>query len=312
MNISKYEAVSFYDYTNNHVNGDFLVIDLDDCSFGFCNCNTQGEICLNCSDGLQDHCNLWELCIDSIKAIVDENNTTNFIHEVETQLIANGNVMQGYILSDKMMDLELLHISNQVIVCSEFEKCIRHVKLKIEELLNIVKKQVNISSIENSYVIILGRAQDVFLVDYYIREGLSGDPLLPDDRFRNTEYKDSYNEIVRIGTELWNANKSIHHTYSLLLFSRETNTVEKILIAKKGQPQDALTTINYTEPLLLERDDVLSMEIDDKIVDIELPYSFAPMDSDLVQVALGLENNKEQLYVRRTRFPTQVYSLAYK
>lgn len=313
MSISKYEAAAFYDHVNKHSDDQYLVIDLDDCSYGFCKCDAQGT-----TDLLHSYTSintdLGELCADSVRKAAGSGDSFDFLDGTNTQLAANNEALQKYIVSDSIMDSELSISSNQTMLCSEFEEAVQPVKSKLEELFCIIDKHIDYSVLEESCIIILGRAQEVFLINYYIRELLGSDPLLPDERFRNTEFKDPYNEIVKIGTELFESKKTIQHSYSLLLFSKETNAVERVLVAQKGQPKDEenLKTVKYTEPIFLTEDDELSMEIDKTIVKVEIPYSFAPVDSDLVQAAIGLQNDKEVLYIRRCRFPTRVYTVEFE
>lgn len=310
MSISKYEAAAFYDHVNKHSVGRYLVIDLDDCSYGFCECDAFGKTALlnSCTSINTD---LWELCVNSIRNAAGSGDSFDFLDETDTQLAANNEVLHKYIVSDRIMDSELSISSNQTMLCSEFEEVVHPVKSKLDELFGNIDKRIDSSALEDSYIIILGRAQELFLINCYIRELLGSEPLLPDERFRNTEFKDPYNEIVKIGAELFELKKTIQHSYSLLLFSKKTNTIERVLIAQKGQPKDEedLKLVKYTEPILLAADDELSMEIDEKVVKVKIPYSFAPVDNDLVQAAIGEQNGKEVLFIRRCRFPTRIYTV---
>ena len=89
MSITKYEAASLYDYVqrNHSSKKDYLVIDLDDSSCGYCVCNSKMDIRLDNSWQGDDE-NLWSVMTETLNAMVSNSHLTNIETEIEGQLIS--------------------------------------------------------------------------------------------------------------------------------------------------------------------------------------------------------------------------------
>lgn len=310
MSISKYEAASLYDFTTRNLTSEqtYLVIDLDDCSYGFCRCGGKSNIHLNSSwaDGRE---NLWTLFMDSIKKRLGNTHIIDLEEEIDGQLLSANEAMQNYYLSDRALNGEAFSFSNIIIPCDELEEAVSIVKEKIVCLIAHAKDTLSAEKTTEQNIIILGKAQELFPIMYSIREQLSYDPWLPDERFRNTEFKDDYTEIVRVGKELYESISALKRTYSLLAFNPEIGKCEPVYSAPKGQTEMDSEKLAYSKSLLICSGDNLSIKADDSILDVALPYSFAPSRSDLIDVAIGVQNNEDTLFIRRCRFPTRIYNV---
>ncbi|MDY3677589.1 MAG: hypothetical protein SO040_11820 [Catenibacterium mitsuokai] len=310
MSITKYEAASLYDYVqqNHSSKKDYLVIDLDDSSCGYCVCNSKMDIRLDNSWQGDDE-NLWSVLTETLNVMVSNSHLTNIETEIEGQLISANKAFYNYFLSGKTLNDEAFSFLNIDISCAELDEKLTNLKEKISNLLLHAIDLVSADKMLDTNIIILGKAQEMYLVMYYIREELSFDPMLPDERFRNSELVDPYTDIVEKGMMLYETMTNLKHTYSLLAFNPESNSFDAIYTVSKENAKANVSELVFSEPLLLCEDDQLSIRVDDKTITISLPYSIAPARSDLIDVAIGFKDNEDTLFIRRCRFPTRIYNV---
>lgn len=310
MNISKYEAAALYHYANQKSTSQksYLVIDLDDCSYGFCYCSENYKTRL-CSSWTSIHVSIWDACVNAIKKLVEKSYPYDVKTEIEAQFITANSAWKNYYFSDKAVNSEVFAFSDTMITCEELEHSFHFVKEKVKELGTRIKKQVSEEELLETNILILGKAQELYSVMYYIREQLSFDPLLPDERFRNSELQDSYADIVSLGKNLLKEMKTLKHSYSLLGFNMEKGALETLYSVQKGQPDVDIEKLQFSAPLFVCPGDKLTIQSDDTDLEIKIPYSLTPLDSDLVEVAIGLQDNVDTLFIRRCRFPTQIYNV---
>ncbi len=311
MSISKYEAASLYDFAQQRLSSqkEYLVIDLDDSSCGYCICNGKTDIRLSKSwTGSNE--NLWAELLRSIKKMVVSSYVTDLEGEVERQLISANRAFFNYFLSEKVLNGEAFSFSDITVSCAELDEKLSILKEKISSLLSHALDMVPPEKMLNANIIILGKAQELYLIMYYIREQLSYDPMLPDERFRNDVFEDHYADIVGKGKILFEAMTALKHTYSLLAFNPESNSFDTIYTVSKEEAKSNATELVFSEPILLCDDEKISIKADDSILHILLPYTITPSRSDLIDVAIGLNNNNEDtLFIRRCRFPTRIYNV---
>ena len=310
MDLSKYEAASFYDFAHHSYSSekDYLVFDLDDSSCGYCTCNGKTDIRLN-ESWTANNDNLWSVLIESIKKIAVNSHLIDFEGEVERQLIPANEAFHNYFLSGKKVNGEAFSFSNVIISCKELEEGLSVLKEILYNLLSRAKNMVTAPKLLDVNIIVLGKAQELFLAMYYLREQLSFDPMLPDERFRNTEFKDPYAEIVKNGKALFESMTALKHTYSLLAFNPDSNSFDTIYTVSKKDTKMNAEELEFSEPIFLCDGETISVKADDSVLDISLPYTITPLKSDLIEVAIGLSNNEDTLYIRRSRFPTRIYEV---
>lgn len=310
MSITKYEAASLYDYIQQKHSSikDYLIIDLDDSSCGYCICNGKTDIRLDKSwQGNSE--NLWSVVNEVLNKMILNSHRLNIEAEIEGQLASANNAFRNYFLSGKSLNAEAFSFSNITISCAELDEKLTVLKEKIVNLVSHAIALVSADKMIDTNIIILGKAQEMYLAMYYIREILSYDPMLPDERFRNDELVDPYTDIVEKGMLLYNAMTNLKHTYSLLAFNPGSNSFDEMYTVSKENAKSNITELVFSEPVLLCDADKLSIKADDTIINISLPYSIAPARSDLIDVAIGLSDNEDTLFIRRCRFPTRIYNV---
>lgn len=310
MSISKYEAAALYHYVSQQLESDkkYLVLDLDDSSYGYCECGNKNRTRLYHSWSSMN-INLWEEFIKIVRKLVDNNYPYDIEAESQAQMAAANSSFQSYYLSDRTVNGEALVFSNFVITCENLEKELRLVRVKIEELISRVKEQVSDENLMEADIIVLGKAQEVFPIMYCVREFISSDPLLPDARFKNDELRDSYSEIVRLGKEYLEALKTLKCSYVLMGFDAVRNAVVPIWSVEKGQQEMEINKLSFSPPVLVAKGDKLAIKKDATTLEIAIPYSFAPMDSDLIEIAIGVQDSADTLFIRRCRFQTRIYNV---
>lgn len=310
MSISKYEAASLYDYVQQKHSSkkDYLIIDLDDSSCGYCVCNGKTDIRLD-NSWQEGNENLWSVVNEVFNKMITNSHMINIEAEIEGQLTSANKAFRNYFLSGKSLNDEAFSFSNKTISCAELDEKLTVLKEKIANLLAHAIDLVSADKMIDTNIIILGKAQEMYLAMYYIREKLSYDPMLPDERFRNTELVDPYTVIVEKGMMLHDTITNLKHTYSLLAFNPESNSFDAIYTVSKENAKSNIAELVFSEPVLLCDDDKLSIRADSTIINISLPYSVAPARSDLIDVAIGLSDNEDTLFIRRCRFPTRIYNV---
>lgn len=310
MSISKYEAASLYDFVQQELSSqkEYLVIDLDDSSCGYCICNGKADLQLS-KCWAESNKNLWSELLDSIKNMLAASQVIDLEAEVEKQLISANKALHNYFLSGKTLNSDAFSFPGSTISCAELDEKLSVLKEEISNLISHALELVAPEKVLHVNIIILGKAQELYLVMYYIREQLSYDPMLPDERFRNAEFKDHYTDIVKKGEMLFEAMTALKHTYSLLAFNPESNSFDTVYTVSKEEAKSNPAELVFSEPILLCDDDKLSIKADDSILNIPLPYTIAPSQSDLIDAAIGLNHNEDTLFIRRCRFPTRIYSV---
>lgn len=310
MSVSKYEAAALYHYVSQQLKSDkkYLVLDLDDCSYGYCECSNKNRTRLYHS-WTSMNINLWEEFIKGVKKLIDNNYPYDIEAESQAQMTMANSSFQSYYLSDRAVNGEALVFADSIITCKKLEKELRLVRTKIEELIYRVREQLSEENIMEASIIVLGKAQEVFPIMYFVREFISFDPLLPDARFKNEELKDSYSEIVKLGKEYLESLKTLKSSYVLMGYDAVRNAIVPIWTVEKGQQEMETNKLSFSPPVLVAKGDKLAIKKDSINIEVTIPYSFAPMDSDLIEIAIGVKDSVDTLFIRRCRFQTRIYNV---
>jgi len=310
MSISKYEAAAFYDYSISALKNDalYITIDLDDCSVGVCKCDPKQKVRLTKIIKLNQE-NIFDVCIDSIYSKLNLDDNYDLQTEFESQLDNANDIMKRYIISDKLMDNKMMAFLNYTILCSEFEEMIKPAKEMMQELFDDISEVVGDEMLAEARFIILGKAQELYLINYYIREYFSASPLLADDRFRNESFNDSFGNIVSMGMELYDKSLKIDHDIWLMLFDSESNSEKSICMVKKGDSEDSLKDLEYFGPIMILKNDALSIKIDNEIKKVNLPYSDKLNEGDVIDLLVKMNDSIFVLLIRRVLFPNEIYSV---
>lgn len=310
MSVSKYEAAALYHYTSQGIENEekYLVLDLDDCSFGYCECGNGNRTRLYHSS-TSIKINLWDEFLQVVKRMVGENYPYDLDAEIQAQLTIADSSFRSYYLSDRAINEEAFALSNITLTCEDIERELLFAKRKIEELVSQIKVRLTEEDLLDVSIIVLGKAQEVHPVMYFLRELLSFDPLLPDARFKNDQLKENYSEFVRLGQKYLEALKTLKFTYSLMGFDAVRNALIPIWSVEKGQPEIEVNKMQFSPPIMVFKGDKLLVKRDSTNIEITIPYSFTPMENDLVEISFGVQDGVDTLFIRRCRFQTRIYNV---
>lgn len=310
MSVSKYEAAALYHYVSQQAKTEkkYLVFDLDDCSYGYCECSNENRTLLYHSY-TTFNINLWDEFIKTVTELAGENDSYDISAEVQAQLASVNSNFQNYYLSEREINSEAFIFPNITITCEKLEKNLYSVRTKIEELVTQIKAKVSEENLIEVSIIVLGKAEKVSPIMFFLRELLSGDPILPDARFINDELQEDCSDFVRLGNEYLESLKSLKYSYILMGYDAAKNSIVPIWSVEKGQQEMDISKLQFSSPIMVSKGDKLHLKRDTANIDVPIPYSFAPMDSDLIEISIGVQDNTDTLYIRRCRFDARIYTV---
>ena len=312
MNIKSFEAVCFYEMkrriNNNESISDveMLIFDVDTYSVGFCKIDSNNQIkvlkskvseqkktCLEDIDtGLQNiihkNINIWE-CINP------------YFDDINRK-------MRLYYQSEKRMNTEFNELSDFEIDCSTFDEAFSDSRKRIEELLHWIEDQwVKIGFDENECeILIIGKAARLYPITYIIKNNLTFDPFLSDDRFVCDKYVDSVDEIVDIGIAEYRKQQELKRTlYIFLLDSNNKAEKKQIPINDMADNVD----FRYLDPIFVAVNEKIELEYCSKKQRIAIPYSSNSSDSYLFEIGACVINNKLTLRLRNYIHPDMIYDI---
>ena len=310
MSISVYEAAAAYDYTNSSLNNEqqYLVIDLDSYSAGICVCSKsmktslQHEYSLNGTETMPgDIIN----ALKTLSAAADE-------QAAASQLETANRAMNNYLLSDRDSDNDpvMFRFSEDEILCSAVENSLTNVKKKVMKLLDYIQSRITEEQMEEIRIILLGKSTEFSLIPHWLREELSADPFIADERFVNHTFRHDLNEITVLGRQYCEAVKKTLRECTLVLFDGLNNRQERIRLVSADPNQSKQSSPAYFGPVYIAENEKLHLESQSSKMDVELPYSFSPMNSDLIDLAVVSENDTLNLMIRRSRFPAKIFRVS--
>ena len=196
-----------------------------------------------------------------------------------------GKVLKRFYRSDRMLDGEILTFGGKALTCTGLEALLRDRVLAWQQALTPAAAL----SPENLGILVLGSLP--YALEYALRELLSGDPLLPDDRF--TFLPESSREKILA------AGRSLGAAWSLIL--KTTGGEREIPLGSPEDTPETLCTPVYFGPVLLGRTLVLSR--DGAHLTLELPVEEQGSVSD---IGLTVEEGRACLCLRSSLAPDRV------
>ena len=298
--ISKYEAAAMYAYENTTAQTEvirernYLILDLEQCSAGFCICNQKETKLLHHWDTTQT--DVWDLYIENLQKLADGMIREQIVSELESQRSKADNIMRNYLLSDRAVNKTLYQFSENKITCAAFENAMQPVKETLENLMNQIRAQIDEATLADTGIVVLGQAQDLLWVMYEIRSFFSADAMLPDERFLNEGLDVPYAEIVESGMNLEKEKHAAHHTYKLVVFDPDTQSEAFLLLAEKGQD---MQKVSYLEPVLFRPKSSIVLRIDDARKEYTLPDTWLTEPLELLDLGLEKQEGTDTLLVHR-------------
>lgn len=308
MSMTKYEAAAFFAHSRLQTGAQYLVLDLEDCSFGYCHCSKDHSVQL-VNRGSAAHADLWESLISTVKMLAGSSAPSNVEMEVEQQLDDSNHAFSNYILSERSVDSAAFMFGSVKISCSDLENALSDVRRMIEELFVSITAGIGQEAVEQCDIILLGRAQQMYLYEYYVREQLSPEPLLPNARLLNPLLKVPYDQIVQQGMALYSEKTMIQDSFSIQVYDGHTQQFTELLALTRGQERSILANPSYAGPLMLAEGDTITVFKNGRKESVSLPYSFAPASTELVDLCFTEQEGQIVLGIRRIRTPDKMYTV---
>lgn len=310
MEVSRFEAavLCYYRETGRRFCGNSLVIDLSSCSVGLCRCSAGGKTELVFSRSAPKEHDVWEGLLRRVAGSMPSLPYTDVDREMTAQLSTLNERVGYYFYSGKTLDQQALQIADNTISCSELEELAAEEKNLLLALLEQVRGEVPEGMDDGELKIILtGRAAALHLFAWYIRETLSADPLLPDERFVNDPLQQNQplqvapEQIILLGRQYFADQSTMKHDYSLRVYDGKVWTL--IPLARKGQEKAKLERPQFVGPFFGVQEDVVSIEVDGALKKLTIPPSFIPAEGALFDMAIGVNDNQPRLVLRQCSHP---------
>lgn len=311
MNISPFESIGLYEFNrkkkNNDITSDIemVVFNVDNYSVGFCKSNQNGQIAILTSKILESKSS----CIEDINAAFQNavKKKIDIFEYISPHLDSFNEKMKIFYQSERQMNSEFKDIIELDFDCSRVEDMFSTSKKKIEELLNMSEELWEDTKFdeEKCEILIVGKAALLYPIKHYIKEFLTFDPFLPDDRFVSDTYSDGVDEIVNLGMEEYKRKQEQELFITVFGINNKRNK-RKIPVSVLSENGGEL---EYSDPIFITVDDRLKFEINSKKINIDIPYSIAPLDCDLIEIGACMIDSKLSVRLRRYNHPTRIYDI---
>ncbi len=316
MDISVFEAVAAYDMSKvNSSDIEFpvrsLIIDIDSYSAGLCSCGNNGKFQITDTVSLGENESFerdFASCLAEILNEFDRYRTREYWTEHKKEINASAEI---FFRSGGQIDNIILKETDYNITASQFEKSFSPIKEKIIRLTELFFKMFTKNSVDEDSlrIIIAGDYSDCLFADYYIKSEMMFDPFFADERFVNSSYTDNPTEIIKIGKQKLRSKSVFGYDISFRYYNATNDQCTEKILSEKEQDKKLFENPDYSEPVFISADDSLKIEINSTVKEFKLPYNISAPNFDVIQLALGIFNDKPVLLLRRICSPENIYSI---
>lgn len=314
MTISPFEATSFYEFNRCKENENsvpllkLIIFNVDNYSVGFCTCTKDGQINTVHTERLSEEI----YCMDDInKAFMEATKRKSSIEDCVCPNIENFNKkMRMYYQSEKQLNSNFADALGLDLDCAGFEKIFDVALNRMGELLlelDDLWTKTKFDESESRFIIV-GKAALYYPIVHCIKGFLTFDPFLPDDRFVSDVYPDRADKIISIGEQEYGKKKKSERVIYVIL-AKENNLSEKKQLPVPDESHDDTVKTDYLEPIFVSADDQLKIEVNSKKMLIDIPYSIAPLDCDVIGIGACMSDNKPIIRIRRYNHPARIYDI---
>lgn len=308
MSLSKYEAIALSNLLQDDRNlpdpSQFLVVDLDDNSFGICSASSKGSTKLLANPAETPALDYSEQFIDLLLTAfpsISANDLERYMAENQKEMTR---ALKNYYFSRQLSDSEIISVNTVAITCTNLiaaeTDLLSHLMDLIQNISETLEKTK--SSIENMQILVCGKAASQYLILYHLLDAFS-DPAISDPNFKTIIDPHEIGGMVDFGTNaqirLQNANTSL----VLILYEREGDHKRRIPLIRKDQKKAELFYPVYSEPFFCCPDDHLTLEQDGVIREVRIPAEMKIVKFGMCEVGAVLENDRPVLHFRRTDEP---------
>lgn len=217
--------------------------------------------------------------------------------------------MKMFYQSERQMNPEFKDIFELDLDCSGFDDVFCIARKKIEELLSALEEQWEDTKFdeEKCDILIVGKAAKFYPINHCIKEFLTFDPFLPDDRFVCDTYSDGVDEIVNLGMEEYKKRQEQDRKLFISVFGTDKKREKKQIPISDLTEND--NEVEYLAPMFITADDKLEFENNSKKISVDIPYSIDPLDCDLIEIGACIIDGRPSVRLRRYNHPTRIYDI---
>lgn len=273
-----YQPLAYYHYTNNPSNDPYLVINLNNCSYGICECSP------NCSELLYTDCmniSLWTMYHTLLEKY------TKDIYAVVQQQFSSSNQAIKKAIKEKNYQQVIYHFEDQDITLYDLDSIMKPLKLVLYTLLD--DAYYYIEDPQHINIVVFGGIHFSYLIRHYLKEYFTKPP------FKSNQWIiTSSKSFIRLGCILLEAN--MKEEDALFLHDSYTGREKVILYL------DEENLVRYKRPYYLTKTDVLYLRINNHLTKIDIPRHFY---EDAVEI--GYDHNTVYLRVFETQHVEEIH-----
>lgn len=320
MSITMYEAIALYDYEHCKESLETedittLVFHMDTCQIGVCACKKDGVTLLGQTTRKVEK-SLYDELIGSLAVALAETDKAEVEAQWKTQTGGMNPLIKRYLRSGRMMDSDAVksYSKDIVIKVSELEKYFEGITSKWNETLAEAGRLLAELKISEDDIRILpvGNLAGSYFGEYVVKSYFCGSPFLLDLRFADYIMKEDAARIIQAGEEINISRNVVGHEIAVIYWEAGEDSCgeeKAYVLASEKQALTELERVVYWEGLLVEKQEGVTLRVDNKTVNVELPYMLAADSVDKVDVALKVIENKLILSLRRAEMPSKVYDI---
>lgn len=262
-----FQPLAYYHYTNNPSNDPYLVINLNNCSYGICECSPNScELlytdCMNIS--------LWTMYHTLL-----EKYTKDIYASVQQQFNSSNQAIKKAIEENDFQQV-IYHFENQDLTLYDLDSIMKPLKLVLYSLLD--DAYYYIEDPQHINIVVFGGIHFSYLIRHYLKEYFTQPP------FKSNQWIiTSSKSFIRLGCILLEAN--MKEEDALFLYDSYTGRGKIVLYL------DEENLVRYKDPYYVTKTDVLYLRINNHLTKIDIPRHFC---DNLVDI--GYDHNN--LYLK--------------
>lgn len=245
-----YQPLAYYHYTNNPSNDPYLVINLDDCAYGICECRP------NHSELLYTECmsiRLW-----TMYHMLLEKYTKDIYTIVQQQLKSSNQAINKAIEVNNFQQI-IYHFEDQDITLYDLDTIMKPLKLVLYSLLD--EACHHIEDPQHINIAVFGTIHVSHLIRHYLKEYFTKPPFKP-----NQWIMTSSHSLISLGYILLEANMKEEN--ALILHDHITNRERVVLYLDEEKGNRNKKTY------FLTKTDVLYLRMNNHLTKIDIPHHF--------------------------------------
>lgn len=245
-----YQSIAYYHYTNNLSNDPYLVINLNNCSYGICECSP------NSSELLYTDCmnvSLWTMYHTLLEKY------TKDIYAVVQQQFNSSNQAINKAIEENDFQQVIYHFEDQDLTLYDLDSILNPLKLILYSFLD--EACHHIEDPQHINIVVIGTIHASYLIRHYLKEYFTKPP------FKSNQcIITSSKSFIRLGCILLEAD--MKEEDALILHDHITNRESIVLYLDEEKGN------RNKRPYFLTKTDTLYLRINNQLTKIDIPRHF--------------------------------------